>query len=176
MARKSKIELYHPKIKNAVDTAIRAGASVDRIVEIIESHGEQIGRSSAGRYKQKAEKAMERWVDAQKMADVWAEKIPENGDVSQLVRQILSAAAHVAGVNLVQGEDIEARELALLAKAAKDIALSAKADAEFQSRIREEARKEALEDAASEVETEARAQGMTDEQAEFWRRKVLGVA
>ncbi|PLY04760.1 MAG: hypothetical protein C0622_02310 [Desulfuromonas sp.] len=41
--------------------------------------------------------------------------------------------------------------------------------------MEQRARKQALEEAAQAVGDEARAQGMTDEQADFWRRKVLGV-
>jgi hypothetical protein len=72
----------------------------------------------------------------------------------------------------------EAMDVMLMAKAIKDLsgAKMSQAQLELKMReVREQARLKALEDAAKVVGEAARAQGMDEEQVDFWRRKVLGV-
>lgn len=172
MPRKSAITRMDPRIREAVDTAIREGrATITDIVAIIRGMGGSASKSSVGRYKLSVEAQMEHYRQAQALAKTWAEQLPENGDVSQLTRQILSVLAFRAANDMSEGEIIEGQEVSFLARAMKDIAASAKTDIETRAKIRAEALKAATK-AAEQVVAQA---GLTDDQWALIRAKFLGV-
>lgn len=172
MGRRSSIQALPPAIREAVDAAIREGrASLDEIVATIRSMGGEASKSAVHRYRSTVEESMEHYRQAQALAKTWAERLPENGDVSQLTRQILSVMAFRAANDLAEGETIEGMEVSLLARAMKDISASAKTDVEARAKIRTEA----LAAAAKEAVKEVRAAGLSDEAAEMIRQKILGV-
>lgn len=173
MGRASTIQRLPPKIREAVDAAIREGrASIDEIVATIRALGGDASRSAVGRYRQSVEASMEHYRQAQSLAKTWAEQLPENGDVAQLTRQILSVLAFRAANEMSDGESIEGQEVSFLARAMKDIAASAKTDVETRAKIRAEA----LAEAAKAADKAVRAAGLSDEAAEMIRAKILGVA
>ncbi len=173
MPRPSHITRLPPEIKEAVDAAIREGrATIADIVGLIRELGGQASKSSVGRYKQSVEESMEHYRQAQAMAKTWAEQLPENGDVSQLVRQMLTMLAFRAASNLNEGEEFNAQELAHLGRLNKDIASATKIDFEARAKIRAEA----LQQAAKEVDKVAVQAGLSDASAELIRKKILGVA
>lgn len=158
MGRKSSITQLDNRIRDAVDGAVRDGrATIDEIVAMIQDMGGQASRSAVGRYVANANRAMERYRQAQALARTWAEKVPENGDVAQLTRQMMNTAAQIAASTLMEGEDVSGKELALLARAQKDIALATKTDAEARARIRAEMAAEL----AERVEEQAKGKAMT---------------
>lgn len=145
-----------PRIREAVDAAIREGrATIADIVALIREMGGQASMSGVHRYKQSVEAQMEHYRQAQALAKTWAEQLPENGDVSQLTRQILSVMAFRAANDLSDGESIEGREVGFLARAMKDIASATKTDIEARAKIREAAAHEAAAKVEA-VETEVR--------------------
>lgn len=157
MARKSSITRMDPRIRAAVDAAIRDGrATIADIVGLVNDLGGQVSKSSVGRYKQSVEAQMEHYRQAQALAKTWAEQLPENGDVSQLTRQILSVLAFRAANDMSDGETIEGQEVSFLARAMKDIAAATKTDIEARTKIREAMAKEAVAKVEA-VETEVRA-------------------
>lgn len=161
MARKSSITRLDPRIREAVDAAIREGrATIADIVAIIREMGGQASDSAVHRYKQSVEAQMEHYRQAQALARVWAEQIPDNGDVGQLTRQVLSVLAFRAAGDLGEGETVEGKEVAWLARALKDIASSAKTDVEAREKVRQAAAREAAAKVEA-VETEVRGGRMT---------------
>jgi hypothetical protein len=66
-------------------------------------------------------------------------------------------------------------DLKSLSLTLKNIALASNLDLDRELKIMTEARKQALEDAANAVEEAAVEKGLDEEQARFWREKVLGV-
>jgi hypothetical protein len=140
-----------------------------------------VSRSAVGRYVQKQSMAMLRYQEAQQVAKVWVDRIEAepDGDVARLLPQMLSAVAFTTIDAMSDAEDgAGSMDVALMARAIKDMS-SAKinhANLELKMReVREQERRKALEDAAKVVGEAARAQGMDEEQVDFWRRKVLGV-
>jgi hypothetical protein len=139
MGRKSAITRMDPRIRAAVDTAIREGrATIADIVGLIREMGGQASMSGVGRYKQSVEAQMAHYRQAQELARVWAEQIPDNGDVAQLTRQVLSVLAFRAAGDMSEGETVEGKEVAWLARALKDIAASAKQDVDTRRAVRAE--------------------------------------
>jgi hypothetical protein len=179
MPRRSKIEQLDPRVREIVDQLVREGrASIDDIVaRLRELLGETDApsRSSVGRYAMRAKAQMARYREAQEVAKVWIGKLdaePE-GDVGRLLSEMLRTVAfQTLGELGGRGDgEVEAGEVMLLARAIKDLASADKLSAERELRIRRE-----IATKAADVVTEtARAQGMSEDQARFWREKVLGV-
>jgi hypothetical protein len=70
-------------------------------------------------------------------------------------------------------------DVMLLAKAIKDLSGATKQNIDIELQLRKAraaAKQEALDAAAAEVGAAARAKGMSEVEADFWMRKVLGVS
>lgn len=174
-SRPSSITQLDPKIKDAVDTAIREGrATIDQIVALIESHGGEASRSAVGRYVKNATERMEDYRQATQMAAVWVDKIgkePE-GDIGRMVLEMLRLVAFKSIGDL---EQVAPEDLMFLGKAMKDIAGADKliVDRELAVRKLIAARAEKV---AGEIAKEAKKLGATPETIQTWREKVMGVA
>ena len=163
MGTVSTIKRLDPRIKEAVDTAIRDGrATINEIVALVEEMGGGVSRSAVGRYKQSVEEAMETFRASQEMAKVWVEKLGEEPqtDSARLAAQILSAvAAHTAREAMNSGEAMPAGELMLAAKALDHIGRFQKSNLDTALK----ARKEFAAEAAEVVERTAKQQGVSKE-------------
>jgi hypothetical protein len=172
MSRKSTIKQLDPRIKSAVDEAIRDDrATIDDIVAIIGSMGGDASRSAVGRYKQKAEEQMKRYREAQEVAKVWIGKLqtdPE-GDVGRLLAEMLRTTAFQTIGDI---DEATPQDIMFLGKALKDLA---SADTLTANRIMV-VRREAAKEAATVAVKEAKGAGLSDEAAEIIRKKILGVA
>lgn len=172
MARKSSIKQLDPRIKSAVDSAIREDrATIDDIVAIIRELGGDASRSAVGRYKQKAEEQMVRYREAQEVAKVWIGKLqtdPE-GDVGRLLAEMLRTTAFST---LGDMDAATPQDLMFLGKALKDLASADKLTADRILAVRREAAKEA----ADKVSSMAKAKGLSADTVAELRREILGVA
>jgi len=178
MAPRSSIE-QDPRIKEAADEAIRSGATVDQILEALQGIGADVSRSAVGRYTFKVRSTMAKLREAREVAKVWADKFGDepDGDVAQLVGQVLHAvafqqASHMAEAEAGQDDAPGPREVMFLAGALKDLASAGKINADRILKIR----KETVQKAAAEVDKIAKVSGLTAEAAAQIRQKILGVA
>lgn len=176
MGRKSSITQLDPKIRAAVDKAVRDGrATIDELVELIEAHGAEASRSAVGRYVKSARQQMERYRQAQEVAKVWVGKLehdPES-DVGRLLSEMLRTVAFQTIADFDEGEKgASAGELMFIAKAIKELASADKISADREIIIRREFAKQA----ASKVEESATAAGMTAETISAIKREILGLA
>lgn len=171
MSRKSSIKQLDPRIREAVDAAIREDrATIDQIVALITELGGDVSRSAVGRYKQRAENQMQKYREAQEVAKVWIGKLqadPE-GDIGRLLAEMLRT---VAFQSIGDIEAATPMDMMLLAKALKDMAGADKLTAERILKVRQETIKEA----AVVAVKEAKGAGLSDEAAEMIRKKILGV-
>lgn len=169
MPRKSSIKQLDPRIREAVDAAIREDrATIEGIVALIRELGGTASRSAVGRYKQAAEAQMARYREAQEVAKVWIGKLqtePE-GDVGRLLAEMLRTTAFST---LGDMDAASPQDLMFLGKALKDLASADKLTAERIMKVRQEATKEA----AAVAVKEAKGAGLSDEAAETIRRKIL---
>lgn len=172
MARKSSIRSMDPRIREAIDTAIREGrATIDEIVSLVRSMGGDASRSAVGRYKQQAEAQMQRYREAQEVAKVWIGKLQADpdGDVGRLLAEMLRTSAFQT---LGDMESADPQSLMFLAKALKDLASTDKLTADRILMVRREAAKEA----AEKVSEVAKQNGLSADTVELLRREILGVA
>lgn len=178
MAPRSSIE-QDPRVKEAADEAIRRGATVDEILEVLQGLGADVSRSAVGRYTFRVRATMAKLREAREVAKVWADKFgsePE-GDVGQLVGQVLHAvafqqASQMADADPDQDDGPGPREVMFLAGALKDIASASKINADRILKIR----KETVTKAADEAAKVAKASGMTADTVAKLRAAVLGTA
>lgn len=172
MARKSSITRMDPRIREAVDAAIREGrATIADIVCLVREMGEDTSKSTVGRYKKNAEDQMARYREAQEIAKVWVGKLqadPE-GDVGRLLGEMLRTTAFQTLGDMDSGTP---QDVMFLAKALKDLAGADKLTADRILLVRREAAK----DAAEKVATVGKAKGLTKDTVEALRREILGVA
>lgn len=153
-----------------------------RINEILEEdgHAERLSKSAVNRYDLSMRKAGEKLQQSREVAKMWIGKLgaAPQGQVGNLVNEVLRTLAFDLSLKLQDAELSEESipgvigNLKALALAVQRLEASSTMNVKRETEIR----KQALEQAAEAVEDEARAQGMDAEQADFWRRKVLGVA
>lgn len=174
-SRPSSITQLDPKIKEAVDTAVREGrTSIDQLVELINSLGGEASRSAVGRYVKTANERMEEYRQAQQMASVWMDKIgaEPKGDVSRMLLEMLRM---VAFKSISETESASPEDLMFLSNAIKGFAQTDKLVIDKEFAIRKLIAAKA-EKAADAITKEARKIGASEETIQTWRNKVLGVA
>lgn len=172
MSRKSSIKRLDPRVREAVDTAIREDrATIDQIVELIASLGGDVSRSAVGRYKQRAESQMQKYREAQEVAKVWIGKLqadPE-GDIGRLLAEMLRT---VAFQSIGDMDSATPQDMMFLAKALKDLAGADKLTAELVFKVRQES----VRDAADKAANVAKAKGLSADTVAELRKEILGVA
>lgn len=182
MGRQSTVRKLDPRIRGAVDAAIRDGrASIDDIVALINRMGEELGtgdtasRSAVGRYRQTAERELEMFRAAQEVSRTWTKEIGESpeSDASRLASQVLSAVAlNTARAMVADDETVPPNEVMFLAKALDHLAKAEANKTATILRVRREVATEAAEKAASV----GRARGLTSDAVDAIRREILGIA
>lgn len=176
MGRKSSVTQLDPRVREAVDAAIRDGrATIDEIVELVRGMGGEASRSAIGRYKQAFEEGMQSFRLAREMAGVWGKRMEEDPDspVARLAGQVLSGVALNTATAMIQsGEAVPAGELMFLAKALDHMARAEKTTADKLILVR----REIAAKAADVATREAKRAGLSAEQAGEIRRQILGIA
>lgn len=176
MARKSSIKQLPEEIQDAVNEAIREGATIDAIVETIRAMGAEASRSAVGRYKKDFEDVARQMRQAQDIAKVWMEsaaKAPE-GELGLLVGEMIRTMAwKVTSDMLDAGEEVKPQDVMLLGKAMQHVSSSDKILAERFVKLRREFA-DKLDDALSEAEA-AGEKGLSAERVAQLRRDFLGV-
>jgi hypothetical protein len=173
-SRPSSITQLDPKVKEAVDTAVREGrASIDEIVELIKALGGDASRSAVGRYVKSANERMEEYREAQQMAAVWMDKIGKDpqGDVGRLNLEMLRMLAF-KGIR--DTESASPKDLMFLGAAVKSFAQTDKLVIDTEFAVRKLVQARAAEVAASVVKTVKKA-GLSTETINVIRAEILGI-
>lgn len=175
MGRKSSITQLDPRIRDAVNDAVRDGrATIDEILVLIKSMGGEVSRSAVGRHVKKATEQMKRYRDAQEVAKVWIAKLTDEpeGDVGRLVAEMVKTVAFQQLADMGESDKKSGpMDLMLLAKAMDHVSRSQKVDADRQLKIR----KEVLDQAAKKTEEVAKAKGLSADTVDLIKRQILGI-
>lgn len=172
MARKSTVAVLPEEIVAEINQLIRDGCTIDEIMRALAPLGTGVSRSALGRYVKSARESMEKYRQGQEVAKVWLDKLESepNGDVARLLPEMLRAVAFQTLSTMGESENpVDSQELMFLAKALKDLSGTSKLNMDIELKMRD-VRKKTLAEAAEAVGETARAQGMTEEQVEFWRK------
>lgn len=192
MARASSIKQLAPDVLEQLHTLLRdprisqldATAQINAILQ--ERGDEPVSKSAVNRYKLSMDQVGKAIRESREMAEIWIGKLgaAPQSQVANLTSEIIRNSLidlSLAIQRMTMGlDDPEAAANAV--RMVKDLAFSheklEKAVSETTNReakIKDQARQEALAQAAQNAEDTARALGMDETQAAFWRSKVLGV-
>lgn len=194
MPRRSTVKRLPPEVRDLIGSLLDQGRTLDEILAKLRELGvDDVSRSALGRYKRGLDKVGERIRRGREVAEALVRKLgdaPEskvtrmNVELVHSVITDLTMAALEAEGEEAEGDDAKAAKALttlnpmgamLLAKGLDHLAKASKADADLVNRLREQARKDVAEEVSSRLDEEVRAQGMTEDQARFWREKVLGI-
>lgn len=173
-SRPSSITKLDPKIKEAVDAAVREGrASIDQIVELIAALGGEASRSSVGRYVKSETERMAEYREAQQRAQVWMAEIGKDpqGDVGRLNLEMLRLLAY-KGIR--DTENASPKDLMFLGAAVKSFAQTDRLVIDTEFAIRKLVAARAAEVAASVVKTAKKA-GLSADTINVIRTEILGI-
>jgi hypothetical protein len=163
------------------DPHITQKAAREKINAILDEtdHPERLSRSAVNRYYQKMQEAGAKLRQSREVAEMWIGKLgaAPQGKVGHLVNEILRTLSFDMALVLQEGK-LDEKSAPAVVQMLKGLSLTMmrleKAASENVKR-EEEIRKRALEEAADRVEEAATQMGQDKEQADFWRKKVLGM-
>ncbi len=142
------------------------------LAELLASQGYEISKSALGRYGKRFKAEQDQLRQSIEMAKAFAEVV---GDDGAALNQTLTALAQQELMSVIREGRYDDADIKLPALIQSIAQLNRQNIATLKFQIAEAARTQALKEAASAVEEAARQQGLTAEQAEFWRTRVLGV-
>lgn len=188
MARsvKSRIDLLSEDLRVAINTALRDGVPQKDILErfnaVLEERGEEpLSRSGLSRYATRVGKVEERMREARQFADRLTSNLGESAQKTDLGRAASEMLKTMIFDKMLdaEGEDGKVEygldDLKSLSLMLRNIAQASKLDLDRELKIKDEARKEALLDAANAVEDVAAEAGLTDNTVSAIKSKILGV-
>lgn len=175
MGRQSTIKQLPDAVREEVDRMVRDdGWTIDEITDRIQELGGDASRSAVGRYVKSAREQMEKYREAQAIAQTWVKKLEEepSGDVGQLLIQMMHTVSFSTLSTMGDDEDgATPKDIHLLARAIKDIAGAEKINLDRELRTRREVARQAAEEAGS-----AGAElGLSAEQNAALRERILGM-
>ena len=185
MARRSTITTLPPDILEKLQELLRDPRiaqldAVARINEILDERGEKpLSKSAVNRYAVRMNQVGQKLQEAHAISDMWIAKFGRlpSGQLGQLIIQMVQAMAFDVGLKLHQSELTEddmpgaVHMLTKLATMLERTERAASLNADRETEIREQARREAA-DAAEQV---AKQGGLSTESVQELRRAILGV-
>jgi len=172
---RSSIAKLDPRIREAVDKAIREGEEIDDIVQVITDMGGQASRSAVGRYAKSARDQMRIHREAREMAKIWVAKLGDepDGDVARLLIEMLRTVSFQTLASMGEGDaPANVEDIMLLAKSLKDLASADKLALDRELRIR----KEVVAEAAKAAAKTGKARGLTADVVADIKASILGVS
>lgn len=184
MARAQAVYKLPKEVRAWLDQSLVEGnfSGYELLESELKGRGYSIGKSSIHRYGQKIERRMAAIKASTEAAKLITEGARDDQDArSEAVIALVQTELFETIVNLQEaGEEEDPGErLSLLSSAAKNIATLTRASVtqkRHSADVRKAAREELLREQAAELDKTVEAGGMDEAQAEFWRKKFLGVA
>lgn len=178
MPRKSRIDMLDPKLRKLLDKLLQdpAVTQLDATAEVNEyllAEGEEpLSKSSVNRYSQRVEKVGQKMKESREMAGVLINSLgaAPQGETGKLLNEMLRGL--VFDVLMAQQESdkpVSAKALSGLALTLQRLEAAATVNVKRDAEIRKQAR----EDAAKEAGDEARKQGLSAEKAQQIIDRVL---
>jgi hypothetical protein len=171
---RSKIATLPEEIRKELDKRLIQGgfSGYSDLTDWLNSLGldVQISRTGVHRYGQKFENKL----SALKIATDQAKAIAEaSEDDAGALNDSIIRLVQTKFFNLLMELDVDDKNLPRIGQAVAKLSQSAVKQKQWQADMAEKVRKKTLDEAAEAVETAAKEQGLDEEQARFWREKVL---
>lgn len=175
MPRKSSIAALPDHLLEALERAIQQGrATVDELVTLVNGAGHMVSRSAMGRHRKASVERLQKFRETQEIAGEWVRQLraDPDGDIGRMLGEMLKLLAFRTQMEMQEeGEAPGPKDLAMLARALKDLGSLDKLKAEAEARVGARIKGEAAEVAAGA----AREAGLGEAQIAQIRREVLGV-
>ena len=171
--QRSKVSQLPPDIRDEFEQLLIASgfSGYTKWAAWLNVRGYEIGRSAVGREGQKLQRRLNAIKVATDSARAIAKASPDDEGVmiDATIRMLQEKIFNL----FVEMEELDADDIDItkLGRMVADLSRAAISQKKWQV----DARKKALEDAADVVEETARQRGADEEEARFWREKVLGV-
>jgi len=182
MGKRSKITQLPAAVKAWLDQALIAGnfAGYQALEADLLARGYAIGKSSIHRYGTNLERKLASIKASTEAARLIAAEAPDDADhrSAAVISMIQTEVFDVLVALQEAGEADPMKRAKLLATVAKNVATLSRASVnqkKHEIEVRERIVKEERERGAKVMDEVAKAQGLSDEQAKFWREKFLGV-
>lgn len=153
-----------------------------RINQVLEEEGleERLSKSAVNRYKIRMDKIGKRLRQSRQVADMWIAKMgaQPQGKLGHLINEILRTLSFDMTMVLAEGE-LNAENAPAVAGVLKDLSLAMqRLEKASTDNVKREAeiRRQALEEAAEQVNSEVKHRGLSDEAANAIKAKILGIA
>lgn len=182
MGRKSTIHKLPADVRSHIERRLREDAlTLDELIADIRQRfpDEQAtpSRSALGRYKQSFEQVVSRMREQDQMARLLVSELGENPDEragALMVQAVTTLTAHASFVAQNE-ENPDIDTVRHLARAAKDVLQARKASLDERREIERAARERLLREQQENLQQVASAQGLSEDQVQFWRERVLGI-
>ena len=186
MARASTITTLPPDILETLQELLRdprctqldATAKINAILEA-DGHPERVSKSAVNRYALRMEEVGARLRQSREVAEMWIGKLGSQpqGETGKLLNEIIRTLAFETTMQAAEGDEpVSPAMLKDLALAVQRLESAANLNTDRDKKIRDEARKIALEEAASKVEEVSKTGGMSRESVDIIKREILGIA
>jgi hypothetical protein len=181
---RASVDLLPKTVRAWLDQSLVEGnfSGYQLLEEELKGRGYSISKSAIHRYGQKIERRMAAIKASTEAAKLITEGARDDQDArSEAVIALVQTELFETIVNLQEAGATEdpAERIGLLSSAAKNIATLTRASVtqkRHAADVRQAAREELLREQAAELDKTVQAGGMDEAQAEFWRKKFLGVA
>lgn len=165
-----------PALEKAVQDALKAGSTIDEILELVRDLGSDVSRSALGRYAKGYRELAERERDLAVIARSYAADFGgEENPTGKLLIQLITSMATRSMLNRTDDEEFDGKEAHYWGRAIKDIMSAANLDTDRDRKVREEERARAKAEAADAGSKAAAATGASDETIRRVKSAILGL-
>lgn len=182
MGRQSSIKRLPSEVKHHIDKLLRWDKfTLDEIIDSIRSEYPELeavpSRMAIWRYQQVVKKMVDDQRNIQAMSDTLVAELGENFDdkTVALLTNMMTNLASNAVMGALGKDEVASKELLELAKATNQAIEASSKSLKVRQTIEKAAQEKLLRAQEANLEKTAKAQGMSAEQVQFWREKVLGV-
>lgn len=163
-------------------TQLEATARINEILAD-EGHADRLSKSAVNRYAMKMEKVGEKLRQSREVAKMWIGKLgaTPQGELGHFLNEFLRTMAWESTVEIseteINEESLPGRVAMInkLALAMQRLEASSTMNVRREKEIRAQERERLKEETLKVVDKVAKQQGLTAEQAAFWRQEFLGV-
>lgn len=179
MGRKSSVARLEPAARKYLEKLLREDRhTLDELLAALRAKfpTADVSRSGLHRYRASLEEMMGRMREIDTAATALVSELGEGvGDkAGALLAQAVTTLATNAALN-AHGEDVSIKEVAELARAARAAMQARTMSLKEREAVEEAARRKLLAEQEANLQEVAKAQGMDENQVDFWRRKFLGI-
>lgn len=181
MVGKSSIARLPPAVKAYIQKLLREDRmTLDAMLSDIQQrfpNEKAPSRSALGRFKLGFDELTEKARQQREMAEAFVGAFGEDASdkTGVLLVEAISTLTYQAAMGAHEKDEVTIAEVSALARAAKATMEARTLSVKERHSIETAARQRLLKEQAAELDNAVKSQGMTEDQALFWRQKFLGV-